>query len=146
MNERAFLTRVLLGNEEAVAFMESIGAICQVWDDLIDIPGASAPRINAAFWEALIALPNNGFYQRHFDTLNPLMQSAIADWLAANELEKGSEHDKRLAYVLRDATASLAVHCARLVGGYGWMLEVNAEIRRYFMDEPIEQYLEEHKA
>jgi len=71
------------------------------------------------------------------------MALAISDWFSSNELELGSDHDRNLAFVLRDRLASVVVQCACLVGGYAWMREVGPEIHRYFMDETLEEFNKE---
>lgn len=145
MTERAFLQQVLLGDAEAVAFVEMLGLISQTWDDLVDGCPPSAEMVNAAFWNAVVGLPSNEFYRAHFATLQPLLQTAIADWLDSNTLEKGDTHDKHIAFILRDSATSIVVQCARLVGGYAHMRKVGPDIRRYFMDERLEKFMEERE-
>lgn len=145
-SEREFLAWALLGDEDAISFAETIGQITQQWDDLFDegvAPGDET--VNELLWAALVRLPVEPFYQRWFNVLYPLLRQMIVDWLDANELQKGTDHDKLLAYVLRDSSAGLVTQCAGLVGGYAWMRQVGPAIRRYFMDEPIEEFKEEHR-
>jgi len=141
-DERGFLIWVMQGNGEAVAFLEQVFRISQVWDDIID-GDKEVPReaVNKAFWEA-ITLPENPFYARHFDKLQPVMQVAMADWMAANQLEKGDAHDRNIAFVIRDNLASLIMQCARLVGGFDWAQEIAPAIRRHIHEESLEEYKE----
>lgn len=142
-NEPQFLDRVLLGHRPAVAFCQQLGAISQIWDDLVDgDKEVSSDEINAAFWRALVEVPANPFYQQHFTHLQPLIQAAITDWLDANELERGSTHEQQVAWVLRDSVGAIVVHCAYLVGGYAHMREVSLEIRRALYDESFDEYKE----
>lgn len=143
--ERAELERWLKGNKDAIAFIEALATISQTWDDLIDrdwpVPDE---EINRAFQVCLIDLPRNYFYTKHFAELQPLVEQAILDWLDANKLERGSDHDKMLAYVFRDTMANILIRCALLVGGWDWAREVSLEIRRSIYDEPLSDYLKEH--
>lgn len=142
MKEREFLADVLRGEVGAIAFCELLGSVSQTWDDLFDRDtDASKDRVNAAFFNALIVLPRNPFYQRHFDSLHPLLEAAAMDWMSANDLEQGSEHDRTLAFVLRDSLVSVVIRCAAIVGGYEWAIARAAEIRRFFHDETLEQYI-----
>jgi hypothetical protein len=141
MTEPELLRHALKGNVEAVNLCLTLFSVSQTWDDLTDGDKEVAPEaINAAFWNCLVALPSNKFYQLHEKTLGPLVQAAIVDWLTANDLEKGSEHDRTISFVLRDQLTGLVVQCALLIGGYEWMRTVAPDVRRYFHDETLEKY------
>jgi hypothetical protein len=141
-NEHEFLTEVLQGHPEAVSFVEQVSRISQVWDDLVDgdseVPGDA---INAAFWES-ITLPDNTFYASHYGQLQPLLKAAMADWMAANDLELAGDHQRNLAFVLRDNLAAVVIEVARLVGGYSWMRSKAAAIREHVHAESLETYKE----
>lgn len=140
-----FLRKVLKGTEDAVVFCGLLGEISQVLDDLVDGDKAVAEdEIERAFFLALIELPRNPFYARHYAALNPMIQAAFAAWQDANVLERGNDHDKTLAFVLRDMLTDVAVACAYLIGGYEWAREVGPDIRRFFHDETLGTYLREH--
>lgn len=144
-DEYGFLNEALLGDQYAIEFCRSLFRISQVWDDLIDGDEAvDAESINAAFWEALVTIPLNPFYRNNFTTLQPLVQAAIIDWLAANDLERGSQQEQVVAFVLRDTLTSIITHCALIVGGYQHMRDVNPVVRRKLHDESIAEYLQEH--
>jgi hypothetical protein len=69
------------------------------------------------------------------------MELGLFDWAAANELEKGNEHEKRVAYVLRDNIYSITLTCARLIKGPAWAASVAPLFKRHIHDEPIDDYL-----
>ena len=141
-DQREFLLRALQGNIPAVAFCETLFSISQAWDDIVDQD--KEYDVNKMMWEALVTLPNNPFYREHFDILNPFVQIAIVDWLDSNELCKGNVEQKAAAYVLRDTLTTIVIHCARLIGGYDWMMEISMEVRRELYNEPLNEYLGEH--
>ena len=146
-SQAAFLNRVLMGHPSAIEFCNLIGQITQTWDDLIDEdnPELSKADVNAAFWNLFVAMPRNEFYREHFDTLNPLLQAAIVDWLDSNELQQDrSPQNKAVAYVLRDTWTTIVIHCARLIGGYNWMRQVSMDVRRYLYSEDMGQFIREH--
>jgi len=144
MHQTDFLGQALRGNQDAVNFCLLLGSISQTWDDLVDedkhVGGA---EVNAAFWNALVALPTNAFYRQHEQLLSPLVQGAITDWMDSNTLALGTRHEKTLSFVLRDRLSSVVVQCALIVGGYNWMLEIGPEIRRRLQAETLEEYLGE---
>lgn len=146
MPEREFLLDVLRGQHAAVDLCQMLAAISQVWDDLVDRDReVSIEQVNNAFFAALIRVPANTFYQQYFADLHPLLQSAAYDYLAANELERGSSDDQALAFVLRDNLVAMVTQCAALVGGHRWAITKAADIRRYFHDEKAADYVRKLK-
>lgn len=129
-------------NEDATRFCEQILFVAHLWDDLVDGDEAGTDRINRAFWTALVDLPGNPFYQRHYAHLAPVIRRAAGDWMDANDLEKGASHDRSLAFVLRDAVHGVIIEAAYLVGGYDWMREVSMVIRRKWHDETLDEYVD----
>lgn len=146
-NERAFLQHVLKDNAAAILFCEALFRVSQVLDDLIDgDKPVTGDAIYRAFWEAMIDIPSNAFYRAHEPTLRPLMAAALQDWRDSVTLERdGDRHGRSLAFVLRDQLTSLVVQCAGLIGGFAWMQQVSAEIRRHFHEEKLDDYLNEFK-
>lgn len=145
--EQARRLLALLGGDaqgqQALALCDALFGISQVWDDLVDADRAVSPEaVSQAFWLALVEIPANPFWQRHQAELRPLLAAAIAAWQDANELERGPEHERTLAFVLRDMLTSVACHCAYLLGGYPWQRRVSPDVRRLLHDEPLSDYLE----
>lgn len=141
-NEHEFLIEVLKGDIFAVDFCESVFRISQVLDDLIDKDKpVGDDEIIEIFWRAMIQLPNNEFYRRNFDILNPMLRAMMVDWLDANTLERGGDHEKSVAFVLRDSIGAIAIHSAYLVGGYAWGRKVSALIRSHIHEDTYEDYV-----
>lgn len=129
----------LLGHTDAVNFIKTIFAIVETWDDLIDKDQAiDDGAINLAFRQALVDLPRNPFYREHFDRLSPLVESAIYDWLTANELEK-QKAELQTAFGLRCTGQSLIVMSAAIIAGAEHAAQVNDEVRR--TGETWKQYI-----
>lgn len=136
----------LKGDSGAIAFIQVLATVSQIWDDLIDRDvSVSDTEINRAFQLLLVDLPRNVFYAKHFAELQPIVEQAILDWYDANQLERGDEHDKMLSYVFRDSLTNILIRCALLVGGWDWAREVSCDIRRSVYDEPLAEYLKEHR-
>ncbi|MGZ5165754.1 MAG: hypothetical protein ACXWCQ_35110 [Burkholderiales bacterium] len=121
----------LRGHDDAIAFIQLIHEIAEIWDDLIDKDNpVSDSAIDGAFYRALVTLPRNGFYRQHFALLSPILEAAILDWFAANDLERRrAGDDLRTAYVLRCGAQALTVMAARIIGGVEWARRVNLELR-----------------
>jgi len=128
---REILTPILMGNEDAIAFVLDLWNVVCTWDDLVD---KDKPRtdaeINAAFETALIDLPRNAFYAEHFNILNPLVASAILDWHTSNALNAaGGEQNVREAFHLRCSGYDIVTMSAKLIGGNELAIAANASLR-----------------
>lgn len=138
--------RWMKGDRDAARFIEQFFYLCHLWDDLIDrdVP-RSNEQINAAFWVALVSIPENPFYMRHWAELHPVVVASINDWHAANTIEDAR---KRLdiSYTLRCSILTVISHCAYLCGGRDWAHEVGPEIRLMGQRETLEEYKEKLNA
>ena len=134
---------VLRGDMEGVAFLDILFRVFRVWDDLIDRDRpVDENQINGAFWEALVELPQNMFYHRHFTKLNTTIASIANMWFDANQFERsGDGHQRRISFVLRNVCNDIIIQCAYLVGGYGWMRCVSPHVREFVHNESFESYL-----
>jgi hypothetical protein len=142
MRESDFLNYALLGDQDAVAFVQMLGRISQTWDAIVDGDEYTADDVHQAFMFALFSLHTNSFYLQYKETLAPLMRAAAHDWIDSTELERSGESAALpLAFVLRDSLVSLVVQCAYLIGGTRHAIEIGPEIRRYFHDESLADYL-----
>lgn len=147
-NESEFLEEVLLGNREAIVFVQTLAKVAQTLDDLVDGDRpVESGEIISMVWKSLIELPTNGFYRQCELYLRPLMALALQDWQDSVVLEQdGDLHDKTIAFVLRDQMAGLIVQCAYLVGGEDWMKKVGPAIRRHCHEDTLADYLRDLNA
>lgn len=127
------LPLMLKENAAAIAFNMAVYQIVEIWDDLIDKDKpASCHDIDGAFYAALITLPRNGFYRENFALLNPILESAILDWWAANKIEDTQKGDDlKTSYILRCGFQSLTTMSARIIGGVEWAQKVNTYLRTH---------------
>lgn len=141
MTEEQWISDVLQNCRPAVDLCLALGMVSQVWDDVVD--EGKSTGINQAMVAALVDIPSNPFYRAHFDQLQPLVAMACFDYLASVELERGTEHERTLAFGLRDSYAAIVTQCAAIIGGSGYAATQAARIRRVIHDEPLAQYLGE---
>lgn len=128
---------------DAVRFCIDFVFICHLWDDLIDKDKERTDTdINDAFLAALVEIPGNPFYMRHMHVLRPVILNIILQWEDANTLERGSDHDKQMAWMLRAGMLQIFNVCAYLVGGPAWAREVGPGIRRMY-EETLHDFMEE---
>lgn len=139
--EQALLTWALKGHVSAIDYCHVIGQLSQLLDDLVDgDKPVTKEQVTHAFFVMLCELPANHFFVKNNQSLMAILSGAFNAWLDSNVLEKGSEHDKNIAFVLRDSLTELVSHCAYLIGGYQWQREVSPVVRRYFYDESLTDY------
>ena len=141
--EEQFLRDVLKEHEPAILFCRQLAMVSQVIDDLYDQDkDYDADAMLKAFWISLIDLHYNSFFRQHMDELVPVMQGALMDWMDSSQLEKGTDHERNIAFVLRDSLSNIVSHCALIVGGYNWMRETSVEVRRHVFEDRLDQYKE----
>lgn len=144
---QVFITRAVKGNEHALGFLLLLFNILHTWDDLVDNDKpVSSKTISGVFWDCLITLPSNGFFQHNKATILPILSTIILQWEAATNLEKTkhkSEHSLHIAFILRSTYADLITHCALLIGGYEWARQVSIELREFNYEESFCEYQEE---
>ncbi|WP_203234813.1 hypothetical protein [Modicisalibacter coralii] len=134
----------LKGDRDAVEFIGIISDIAHVWDDLIDRDHpVDDETIDRVFSNMLIDLPRNAFYVKHFDRLHAILTTAIANWQAANKMEReGDDYERSIAFILRSSYVDLVTQSAYLLGGAAWARQVAEEIRLMTHRETYGGYLE----
>ncbi len=123
------IAKATRGDASAAEFLTALHQVVDLWDDLIDKDRpVSSDAINTAFYDLLVTLPRNAFYQRNFALLNPLIESAIIDWHTANALE-ASKQSMQTAYGLRCSGQAVSIMVARIVGGPSFAENIALELR-----------------
>lgn len=142
MEFKTLIQEVCAGHEDAEAFLTAMVGVLHIWDDLIDKDKPiTDDMVNAAFWDALITLPRNTFYMRHFGDLNPILVTAIMSWKTANGFEH-EEKDLDIAFIIRSAYVDLILMTALLCGGRTHAERLAPGIRRVAHSEGFELYQE----
>lgn len=129
---------------DAIRFILQFSDACELFDDLIDkdkpIDDAHVIRV---LFSVLTEMPVNPFFDRWKQHLIPIIVTGINAWLDANELEKGDDHDKVFAYVLRDWYMEFVAFVIYATRGRDYMRAVSMDVRRFFTHhETLEQYRE----
>jgi hypothetical protein len=139
-NEEDFLFETIR-DAEAVRFVQAVFQVSQVLDDLYDRDRpVEKDQVQRVFWTMMVEIPHNRFYQMHIQTLTPVLQTMMLDWMDSCELERQGDHEKNIAFALRDSVGALISHCAYLINGYDWMVKVSPAVRRHIFEESLEDY------
>ncbi len=137
-------------DQEAMLFLAHVHDVAHIADDIADGDMDNVGRgVETLLTIALVTVPKDPFYQKHFAKLHPLVANAITHWAIANEYERSGDiamFDR--AFVLRSLYATLVVAAAEIVGGpvdgIHWAREVGIRLWREWTDENISTYTQEH--
>lgn len=148
MTDDAFILYAVKDNKAAAALVADIIRIGKLWDDLHDRDKDYTDRdLYEAFWSALVSIPSNGFYRENFDTIQPLVQSAIVSWSLSEVMESRPGISREIAHVIRYGAAEIVVMAAGICGGRNWAIEVGPEIWTRIMREDFAAFnTEQEKA
>lgn len=137
------MIRDVLKDDDAVAFVTELCTALHLWDDMVDGDKPVPERaVREAFRSLLVTLPANRFYRKHFDRIHPLFDTAIVNWLTANQFEaKGGDERLRLAYVIRSDYINVVLKCAQLLHGFEYGLRVAPVLRAWWHAEGWDGYL-----
>lgn len=142
MTEKKLFETVLKGDPSAVALITLLANACQVMDDIVDgdKPVTTEDK-HSLFWDLLITLPNNHFYQSHFMRLNPVITSALNDWFVANRME-ADDGPNAVAYVIRNNLINVLSEMVLLIGGYEHLKKYGVLLRMYVHgNETLDEYI-----
>lgn len=142
MNMDRLIERALRDNADAIAFVEAILRIVEVWDALIDGDETPCPgEIHQAFIDCLLTLPNNPFYATHRATLEPVLVASIMSWRIATRAERSDERAREWAFAVRSNYVDLIIMAAALIGGITWGVEIGLELRAHVAREGYDGYV-----
>jgi hypothetical protein len=138
-NERL---REWIQDEHAISFILDYSDAVELWDDLIDgDKGIDKQHVMRVFVNILTVLPLNPFFNHYKPVLMPLINAALNAWIDSISLEKGSDNDKAIAYVLRDYMHEIFIYTIFLTRGHDYMRSVSLEVRNFFSShESLEEY------
>lgn len=135
------------GNEDAASLIEGFWGFCEVWDDAIDgEKNESDQAIHKGMMWALFELNDNPFYLAHPE-LRSALQVCIAEWMAANELERNPARDDHLhtAYVLRCSPYSFFAAVVLAASGHDAAVRAAYYFRSQETADNLSDYVKEHK-
>jgi len=135
-----------VGDLNAIAYVGAVSDAAELFDDIVDrdteIENSHVERV---LFSLLTQLPLNPFFDAYKHQLCPIMFTGVNAWLDATKMEKGSDHEKSHAYVLRDWYMELLMYTIYLTRGREYMRSVSVEVRAFFMAETLEEYKEKLK-
>jgi hypothetical protein len=122
------------GDQEAYEFCESFYEYVHVMDDLIDRDnGVPSPGLAvAAFLKLAYVLSFNIFYQRHKDTLMPVIHAGLLEFVDSEIWKlRDTEEEKTIAEVLKSSYQNIFFMVAFCVGGVAHQFEMSNKHRGY---------------
>jgi hypothetical protein len=133
------------GNKEAVDLINGFWGFAEVYDDLIDGEKNEADAaIHASMHWALFGLSENNFYRQHRE-LRSAMQVCIAEWKAANALEKSGDREKvATAFTLRCSPFSFFTAVVLAAAGPAAAEQAAIIFRSIGASDRLDDYMREH--
>ena len=129
------------GNTDAIKLCMDLIYISHLWDDMVDKDKDRTDyEINDGFRIALVEIGANPFYLRYANQLHPLMMKSCLDYEALLPLERGTGHDKTIAFTLRNSVLGILAYSIFLIGGMDWYRQVAPEFYRTMWDKLEEQF------
>jgi hypothetical protein len=123
-----------LQDPNAVKFVLDLSHFVEIFDDLVDRDvSVSKPDLAHAIFSALYYIPANPFFNANRSVLLPIMFNCTNAWLDSDELAKGSDSEKALAYTLKGLGVDVLLACVSITRGVEYLREVSADIRRVLM-------------
>ncbi len=140
-----FILDLVGGDADAAGLIHDFLNLCEVWDDAIDGEHKeSAQSIHSAFEWALFGLQENMFY-RNNPQLASSMRVCIANWKAANVLEKSPEPEHlHTAYTLRCAPYDFFVAVVLAASGPDAADKAALNFRGRLTGDSLDLYIQEH--
>lgn len=137
----------LLGNHDAINFIQILTDAAELWDDLTDKDREIQPHeLDNAFLGLLIGLPTNGFFLQNSRSLVPLMVTAINAWKDSEILKDNeSVRLRRIAFQQRFMLFEITKFCAFLIGGWDHLRKVSPDICQFYAYEDFEEFNAELK-
>ena len=137
---REVIDYMVKGDREAGDFIEKLFCVVHQWDDLMD--GDKPVDLGLLMYGAMVYLPADPFYQRHFHTLSPLIEIGIMSWLTANKLEATDKRsDKEISFIIRSDHLNVTLMVIRIVAGWEWAQEMAVLGRHHAHSEGLDGYI-----
>ena len=128
-------------SNEATNWLIALWEVIQFFDDIADGDDTERDDLDVALWNALIALPSNGFYQRNCQILTPLMSIALLKWKASDVVEKDGEACAT-SFVWRAGYYDLVLAAVQIEHGALSAMEIGHIVLKLY-GESLEEYIKE---
>lgn len=80
---------------EAIAWLQNLWDVIQVFDDVADKDPIDRADLDRAIFAALVQLPANPFFTTHSAALLPLVATMILKWKASDDAEREGQADEK---------------------------------------------------
>ena len=143
---RDVLGRLCNGNAEAVALIEGVMNLAEVYDDVIDRDGkATSAEVHQAFAFALFGLHANPVYREN-PGLQMILLNSLALWRAANRMETTKDTETlHASYVMRMSPYNFVVAVVMCVAGMDNAINAAQVLYGPGDSDTLASYLREHQ-
>ncbi len=133
------------GDIDAAELIHGMWSVVDLWDDVVDRDyDVAETRAATVFQWMLFELPRNRLWRENA-TLHASMRVTIANWQAANVLERSGEREQVItAYTLRCSPYDFFVAVVLAVAGTDAAARAALHFRALNNTDRLEDYLAEH--
>ena len=138
-NAKAWMKQIANNDPFAYDFLWQFWCFAHCYDDLLDKEKAVTMEQGVqAFVKFFTMICFNPFFQKHKDSLHPLIIMVCNRWLDGDEWEKSENKIRRIvSHVVRCGDIDLYLHVAYLTGGWDHMRRM--KFTRVYDSNGIEQ-------
>lgn len=138
---RRHFTETLSLSDDACNWLIALWEVTQLFDDIADGDVINRDDLDVAIWNALVAMPANGFYQRNAHILIPLMSVAIFKWKASDTVEREGKACAT-SFVWRAGYYDLVLAAVQIEHGAQVAMDIGHAVLKLY-GENIEEYMRE---
>lgn len=127
--------------DDAREWLMALWNVVQVFDDMADGDFPERDRLDAAIYDAIVGLPNNGFFQRHSVILLPLLAVAILKWKASDAAERAGSPSP-VSFVWRAGFYDIVLAAVQIAHGVDNAMQMAGSVMALY-GEKLPDYLAE---
>lgn len=127
--------------DEAREWLMALWNVVQVFDDMADGDFPDRDRLDVAIYDAIVAMPNNGFFVRNRSILLPLLSVAILKWKASDTAERAGS-PTAVSFVWRAGFYDIVLAVVQIVHGFENAMQIAPSVMALY-GEKLPEYLAE---
>lgn len=127
--------------DQAREWLMALWNVVQVFDDMADGDHPERDKLDTAIYDALVGLPNNGFFVQNRAILLPLLSVAILKWKASDEAERAG-NPSAMSFVWRAGFYDVVLAVVQIVHGTDAAMQIAVNVMSLY-GETLPDYMQE---
>ncbi len=135
------LKEILALPDEPRGWLMSLWNVIQIFDDMADGDFPERDKLDVAIYDAIVSMPNNGFFVANRTVLLPLLAIAILKWKASDEAERAG-NPTPMSFVWRAGFYDIVLAVVQIVHGVESAMRMAVAVMDLY-GEKLPEYLAE---